>query len=141
MRRRGFSLIELLIVIAIIAIITGIAAPNLVREMRGAHETAAIGQIRAIHQAEAHYYSQFQRFAQNLGELGPPADLLPPPLVDGKASGYRYSVAGTAQGYNISAVPETFGVTGKQTFFSNETMVIRYNLTAEPATTSSPPLQ
>src|SRR5271168_350323 len=71
--RRGFSLIELLIVIAIILVIVTIAVPQYNKQMMSAHETAAIQAIQTIHAVETQYYSQFGRYAVSLAELGPPA--------------------------------------------------------------------
>jgi type IV pilus assembly protein PilA len=149
--RRGFSLIELLIVIAIILILAGIASVQVNKQLMSAHETAAIRTIKVIHEGELGYNSQFGRFAQNLIELGPApsggadspaaAGLLPKNLAEGKGSGYVFTVTGTPTGYTISAVPEAFGRTGSKTFFSDETMVIRSNFTAEPATVASPAIK
>src|SRR5262245_52918762 len=101
-RQRGFSLIELLIVVAIIMIIAAVAVPRYNVAMMGAREIAAIREITTIHQAQTQYYSQFGRFAQNLTELGPPpsgtpgpaaADLIPASLANGKKGGHVYTVA------------------------------------------------
>jgi prepilin-type N-terminal cleavage/methylation domain-containing protein len=78
-RRRGFSLIELLIVISIILIIAAIAVPKMNRQLMLAREQAAIRQINTIHQAETQFYSQYGRYAQTLAELGPPASGAPGP--------------------------------------------------------------
>ena len=148
-RRRGFSLIELLIVIAIILIIAAIAVPKMNNQMMAAHEMAAIRQITTIHQAETQYYSQFGKYAA-LTELGPPpsgaagpaaADLIPKVLADGKNSGYVFAVQGTATGYAVTAVPETFNSTGRRTFFSDQTLQIRNNWTQEPANANSPEIK
>src|SRR5580693_3363545 len=145
--RRGFSLIELLIVIAIILIIAAIAVPKMNKQIMAAHEMAAIPMITTIHTGETQYYSQFGRYAQNLAEMGPPAsgaagpaaaDLLPKNLADGKASGFIFTVVGSPTGYSVTAVPEAFGSSGNRTFFSDQTLVIRNNYTAEPATIASP---
>src|SRR5579863_3950315 len=105
LRQRGFSLIELLIVIAIILIIAAIAVPKMNNQVMAAHEMAAIRQIGTLHQAETQFYSQFGRYAANLVELGPPAsgaagpaaaDLIPKVLADGKNSGYTFNVAANA---------------------------------------------
>lgn len=149
-RRRGFSLIELLIVIAIILIIAAIAVPKMNRQMMAAHEMAAIRQIGTIHQAETQYYSQFGKYAQALTELGPPAsgaagpsaaDLIPKNLADGKNSGYLFTVQGSPTGYAVTAIPEAFGSSGSRTFFSDQTLVIRNNFTAEPANANSPEIR
>src|SRR5437764_14373794 len=98
-RRRGFSLIELLIVISIILIIAAIAVPKMNNQLMAAHEMAAIRQITTIHQAETQYYSQFGKYATTLAELGPPAsgtagpaiaDLIPNVLADGKNNRYQF---------------------------------------------------
>ncbi len=148
-RRRGFTLIELMIVIAIILIIAAIAVPKMNNQMMAAHEMAAIRQITTIHQAETQYYSQFGKYAA-LSELGPPAsgaagpaaaDLIPKILSDGKNSGFIFAVQSTATGYAVTAVPETFNSTGRRTFFSDQTLQIRNNWTQEPANANSPEIR
>lgn len=149
-RRRGFSLIELLIVISIILIIAAIAVPKMNKSLMLAREQAAIRQIATIHQAETEYYSQYGQYAATLAQLGPPAsgadgpaaaNIIPKNLADGKNSGYVFAVTGTPTGYSVTAVPEAFGNSGSRTFFSDQTLVIRQNFTAEPATATSPELR
>jgi type IV pilus assembly protein PilA len=149
-RRRGFSLIELLIVISIILIIAAIAVPKMNHQLMLAREQAAIRQIGSLHQAETQYYSQFGKYAQNLAELGPPAsgaagpaaaDLIPKDLADGKKTGYIFNIVGTSTGYSITAVPEAFGNSGSRTFFSDQTLEVHQNFTAEPATDKSPSIK
>jgi type IV pilus assembly protein PilA len=143
---RGFSLIELLIVVAIILILAAIAAPKLNQNRMHTQETAAIRQITTIHTAQTQYYSQFGRYASVLTELGPPAsgqagpaaaDLIPDDLAKGKKTGYTFTVQGGPAGYTVTAVPDVFGNTGRRTFFSDQTLVIRENWGAEPATITS----
>ena len=144
--RRGFSLIELLIVISIILIIITMAVPKFNQAKRFANETGALTAIKSIHEAQVQYQSQYGRFATSLAELGPPqsgaagpaaADLIDATFAAGIKSGYKLTVAGNQSGYTINANPETFGTTGTRTFFSDQTMVIRENDGAEPATASS----
>lgn len=147
---RGFSLIELLIVVAIILILAAIAAPKLNQNRMHAQETAAIREIQTIHTAQTQYYSQFGRYATSLAELGPPAggqegqsgaNLIPGELAKGQKSGYKFTLTGGPSGYTIVAVPEVFGNTGRRTFFSDQSLVIRQNWSAEPAGPASPELK
>ena len=146
LRRRGFSLIELLIVIAIILIIITIAVPKYNRTQMYMRETAAIKAIQTIHTVQVQYQSQFGRFATSLTELGPPASGAPGPaaadligndLAGGVKQGYKFSVSAVPGGYNVNATPEVYGTSGSRAFFSDQTMVIRENYGPEPATASS----
>jgi type IV pilus assembly protein PilA len=148
--RCGFSLIELLIVIAIILVIVTIAVPQYNKQMMSAHETAAIQAIQTLHAVETQYYSQFGHYATSLAELGPPAsgaagpaaaDLISRDLAEGRKSGYVFAVAATPTGYAISAVPETFNSSGRRTFYSDQTLIVRNNWSQEPANVSSAELK
>jgi prepilin-type N-terminal cleavage/methylation domain-containing protein len=150
-RRRGFSLVELLIVIAIILIIAAIAVPKLNRTRMQAQEMAAVRHIVAIHQAQTQFYSTYGKFAATLAELGPPAsggspgpsasDLLPADLAIGEKQGYKYVIAASPTGYTVNANPVAFNNTGTRTFFSDQTLVIRQNYGQEAATASSPEIK
>jgi type IV pilus assembly protein PilA len=149
--RRGFSLIELLIVIAIILIIITIAVPKYQQTMRFTRETAAIKAIQTIHQMEVQYQSQYGRYAVSLAELGPPqtggaptpasADLISTDLAGGEKQGYKFSVTGTQGGYTVNANPANYPTSGSRTFFSDQSMVIRENYGPEPATGNSKELR
>src|SRR5262249_33119979 len=76
---RGFSLIELLIVIAIILIIITIAVPKYNRTQMYMRETAAVAAVQTIHKMQVQYQSQYGRYATTLTELGPPASGAPGP--------------------------------------------------------------
>ncbi|MBI3683077.1 MAG: prepilin-type N-terminal cleavage/methylation domain-containing protein [Acidobacteria bacterium] len=150
LRSRGFSLIEIMIVVAIILVIASIAIPKINQQRMQAHEMAGIRTITAIHTAQTQYFSQFGKYATNLQELGPPAsgqagpsaaDLLPGELAAGTKSGYVFTVQGGPQGYSVSAVPVAFNNTGRRTFFSDQTLVIRQNWGQEPANPQSPEIQ
>lgn len=149
-RRQGFSLIELLIVIAIILIIAAIAVPKLDKARMHTQEMAAIRQIGTVHQAQTQYYSQFGKYAKSLTELGPPsggeagpegADLIPGDLAKGEKTGYRFTVQAVEGGYTVSAVPVTYGSTGRRTFYSDQTLVVRENWGQEPADANSPEIK
>lgn len=145
-RRGGFSLVELLIVIAIILIILGIALPKLSTARMNSMEMAAIAHLKTLHTAQTQYYSQFGKYATSLNELGPPtsgqpgpagSDLIPSDLASGKKGGYVFQMTGSPVGYIINANPEAYNSSGRRSFFSDQTMVIRENWGAEPATANS----
>lgn len=142
-RQFGFSLIELLIVIAIILIILAIAMPKLTRARMYAQEMAAIKTITTIHTAQAQYYSQFGKYATSLAELGPPssggptpsaADLIPSDLATGEKGGYKYILTASPTGYAVNANPVAYNNSGSRTFYSDQNMVIHEHYGQEPAT-------
>lgn len=147
---RGFSLIELLIVIAIILVILAVAVPKLGSAKMNANEMVVIREVQTIHQAETQYMSQFGKFAATLAELGPPtsggpgpqaADLIPSSLAAGEKDGYVFTLTATPQGYTVNANPKVYNSTGRRTFFSDQSMTIHQNWTAEAANVSSPELK
>jgi len=113
-------------------------------------ETAAIQALKTIHTAQLQYSSQYGRYANFLAELGPPttgaasaaaADIIQSDLAGGEKQGYKFTLTTNAGRYQIVAVPDTFGVTGSRTFYSDDTMVIRENDGPGPATASSKELR
>ena len=149
-RSGGFSLIELLIVIAIIIIILAIAVPKLGSARMQAQEMAAIREIQTIHTAQTQYMSQFGKYAATLQELGPPpsggpgpaaADLIPSSLASGDKGGYNFTMTQTPSGYVVNANPKVYNSTGRRTFYSDQSMTIHQNWSNEPANASSPELK
>jgi len=145
--RAGFSLIELLIVIAIILVILTVALPKLNTAVRGARETGAVKAITTIHTAEVQYYSSYNRFAASMQELGPPASgadgpsaagLIERDLASGEKGGYKFTVTATPTGYAITATPSQFGTSGSKTYFSDQGMGIHVHNGQEPATATDP---
>ena len=144
---RGFSLIELLIVVAIIMILAAIAVPLMYQSLLQTRETAAMREVGTIQTAQTQYYSQFEKFAGQLSELGPPsnghpgpngANLISAEFAQGKRSGFRFQLQSSPTGYIITAVPEVYNSSGRRSFYSDETGVIRHNWGPEPATANSP---
>jgi prepilin-type N-terminal cleavage/methylation domain-containing protein len=143
----GFSLIELLIVVAIILIIAAIAIPNLLRSKMAANEASAVGSVRTINTAQVTYSSSWGiGYAANLGSLGASAAgactatstnacLIDNILTAGRKSGYTFVTAGTLpqsginNGFETNATPVSVGQTGQRAFCSDQSGVIRFNTT------------
>jgi prepilin-type N-terminal cleavage/methylation domain-containing protein len=150
----GFSLIELLIVVAIILIIAAIAIPNFMRARMQANETAAIASLRNLTTAQVvfatTYNNGFSATLADLGGTGPPtptsAGLIDSVLASGLKSGYIFTYApvdtngdGAMDTYTINADPATPSVTGQRYFFTDQSAVIRQNQSAT-ASVSDPPI-
>jgi prepilin-type N-terminal cleavage/methylation domain-containing protein len=150
--QKGFSLIELLIVVAIILIIAAIAIPNLLRSRMAANEASAVGSLRTINTACVTYQTTYQSqgFPTSLAQLGPAAtatsssaDLVDSVLAAGTKSGYTFTLAqvgsGTpSTGYSVSSKPQNPQVTGVRGFYTDQSGVIRADTSGTASSTSSP---
>jgi prepilin-type N-terminal cleavage/methylation domain-containing protein len=159
-RRDGFTLIELMIVVAIIAIIAAVAIPNLLRSRMSANEASASGAMRTISTAEVAF--QTAAFADvngdGLGDYGTLAQLGNPDgggttpafvdavLVNGFKQGYAFAVTVTAgdatapPSYTCTAVPMAPGQTGWKQYFVDDTGVIRFTSDGTGVNATSAPL-
>ncbi|HUB83453.1 MAG TPA: prepilin-type N-terminal cleavage/methylation domain-containing protein [Bryobacteraceae bacterium] len=145
--RRGFSLIELLIVIAIILIIITVSVPAYNKAQMFAREMAASKAVQTIQTAEVMYQSQNGHYAQTLRELGPPetgpstaaaAGLISGSLAGGTVGGYKFTLHATTDTYAIGASPVAYGASGRKSFYMDQTGILRANDEPEPATSASP---
>lgn len=145
----GFSLMELMIVVAVIFILLAIAIPGMREMMIHANEASAVASIRAINTAEVSYQATYGGYAESLGQLGgaepctksaETACLLDQSLAGGEKSGYQFVAAGgnvsggVNRSYVASAAPEVFNRTGTRMFCSTDRGVIRVDQNAGGST-------
>ena len=153
-RERGFSLMELLIVVAIILIIAAIAIPKLFRSKIAANEASAVGSLKAVNAACVTYSSTWNvGYPVVLSYLGAGtptsstgAGIIDSLLASGVKSGYTFTyISGAPSGgqvrtYTLTANPTLPNQTGQRYFFTDQSGVIRQNL-GGVATSSSVPLK
>ncbi|MGA3166594.1 MAG: prepilin-type N-terminal cleavage/methylation domain-containing protein [Terriglobia bacterium] len=151
----GFSLIELLIVVAIILIIAAIAIPNLLRSRIAANQASAVGSLRTLNTAEITYSSTFNvGFSSLMTYLAPPvagsnptstaAGLIDSVLAGGSKSGYAFAYSagppdstGRTDYYSFTATPISDS-TGTNYYFTDQSGVIRQNNTTTASSSDSP---
>ncbi len=164
MRQKGFSLIELLIVVAIILIIAAIAIPNLLRSRIAANEASATASLRTLNTAEITYASTYNSgFTSTLNQLATPsggagtpptwsaADLVDPVLSGTHSAStnsftkngyvFTYGTAGSypqIASYFVNADPMARGSSGSRSFYSDQSAVVRSNGTAQATSSDSP---
>jgi len=139
--RKGFTLVEIMIVVAIIVLLAAIAIPNLLRTRMNANESAAIANLGTISTASQTYRAANPSYPVALASLWSGQT---PPYADssiGAATGkqgYTFSLTGTTNSFTAVASPVTVGTTGSRYFFVDTTGVIRYSTGSAVNSAASP---
>jgi type IV pilus assembly protein PilA len=137
-KQKGFSLIELLIVVAIILIIAAIAIPNLLRSKIAANQASAVASLRTLNTSSVLYDTNYQMYPSSIASMGTAAtvssvsaDLIDAVLSAGQKSGYDFTWSGGGTGattYAIKADPLTTS-SGTVHYYTDQSLVIRSNST------------
>jgi type IV pilus assembly protein PilA len=158
-RQRGFTLMELLIVMSIMIILMLIAIPNFISMKASANETSAMQSLRAIYQAQIQYQTSFPAngFACSLAALGGNANAGPPSptaaqvlqgeLAQGQKSGYTFNIVNCTKvtvnnqdmftSYEVTAVPQAVGKSGHKGFCIDQAGEIKADLSGGTNCTQS----
>src|SRR5579863_2226734 len=134
----GFSVVEGVVLVAILLVIAAIAIPNLLHSNLSENESTAVSSLRTLNAACANYSMQYGGYPRNLSNLGPgnstdsaSAGLIDAALAGGAKSGYVFTyspgatgVGGNVLSYSISANPARAGTSGRRRFFSDQSGVI-----------------
>ena len=155
-KQMGFSLIELLIVVAIILVISAIAIPSYLRSRIQANEASAVASLRVINTGAVTYNSTFPDlgFPAQLSFLGGPAPcsltsttacMIDENLASGSKSGYKFLWAGDGAtpsvAYTLNAPPLVVGNSGQRMFCTDQTGTIRFDPSGSGCTNSSDVVQ
>jgi prepilin-type N-terminal cleavage/methylation domain-containing protein len=153
-KQKGFSLIELLIVVAIILIVGAIAVPAFIRSRIAANESSAVASLRTINTGEVTYNNTYPGTYATLDQLGPGgatcttasstnACLIDNSLASASSAasakdGYYFTIGGDmVTGYTSLAQPAAANSTGTRTFCSDQTLVLFYDASGGTCTTST----
>jgi type II secretory pathway pseudopilin PulG len=150
--QRGFSVVEVVVLVAILLVVAAIAIPNLLHSNLSGNESSGVASLRTLNAACANYSMLYGGYPGSLSNLGPgdaanstSAALIDAALASGTKSGYVFTytagaigIGGNVLSYNITANPTTPGSTGRRRFFTDQSGVIRANRSGAADASSTP---
>jgi type IV pilus assembly protein PilA len=131
--KKGFTLVEIMIVVAIIVLLAAIAIPNLLRARLSANEATSIAAMRTLSTAMESYRAAqsppaYPTALTDLNASNPP--YIDSVLAGGNKSGYAFTYNGSGNVYTVTAAPQTPNVTGVRSFFVDQSGVVRVGTSA-----------
>ena len=150
--QRGVSVVEVVVLIAILLVVAAIAIPNLLHSNLSEDESSTVAALRALNAACANYSMLYGGYPGSLSNLGPGdaanstlAALIDAGLASGTKSGYVFTytagaigIGGNVLSYSITANPAPPGGTGRRRFFTDQSGVIRANRAGAADANSTP---
>jgi len=140
--KKSFTLVEIMIVVAIIALLAAIAIPSFLRARLNANESAAISALHTISAAAQSYRSVNPTYPGTLASLA----CANPAYIDnvlgsGAKQGYSFYLEGYTFTFSATARPITYQRTGVRSFYVDESGIIRYTTASASATSTDPVLE
>lgn len=133
----GFTLIELMIVVSVLAVVTAFAIPSLLAARKSANAAKAIGQLKTTVTVSQQYQVRFGSYPSSVNDLVSAGYM---PDLNGSANAaYIYSYASSGSTWSMNADPRIPGTTGDRYFFIDDSGVIRFSSNG-PADASSTPI-
>jgi type IV pilus assembly protein PilA len=153
--QKGFSLIELLLVVAVVLIISAIAIPSFLRSRMRANEANTVASLRVIVTGAIAYSSSYPNigYPAQLTNLGGASPCTPAPsqaclvddtLAQGLKDGYKFQLTGDgltpSYSFALTATPQVVGSSGQNMFCTDQTAVVRYDSSGAGCSSASPAL-
>jgi type II secretory pathway pseudopilin PulG len=150
--QRGVSVVEVVVLIAILLVVAAIAIPNLLHSNLSENESSTVASLRALNAACSNYSMLYGGYPGSLSNLGPgdaanstSAALIDAALASGTKGGYVFTytagatgIGGNVLSYSITANPDAPGGTGRRRFFTDQSGVIRANRAGAADASSTP---
>ena len=134
----GFTILELMIVVALIAIIAAIAIPTILEARIAANEASAISTLRTITSVNMQYRTRFSSFASGLSDLYT-TGYVDPSVANPFKAGYTFTYSsGSPQSYAVTADPTNPAESGNRYFFVDTSGVIRFSYSATATLSDTP---
>ncbi|MDD5019630.1 MAG: prepilin-type N-terminal cleavage/methylation domain-containing protein [Candidatus Omnitrophica bacterium] len=135
----GFTLVEIMVVIAVIIVVAAIGVPGIMRQRVNANEAAAVAALKTLSAASVTYRATHTAYPANLSDLydSDGAQYIDSTLASGIRQGYNFTLQGDEDGFNVTASPSKPNITGTRYFMIDFYGVIRASGTG-PADESSP---